>query len=101
MIDFTYPRPPTVKQRYDIKDEKTVQATGSVYRHLDDGVAIFSTAVNANIQVTMWRFMSRHPGKYRFRISGYADQSDKNFTMCLGPAMLRGTCWFRTYGCDT
>ena len=62
------PRPPTVKQRHDIKDEKTVKATGSVYRHLDDGVAIFSTAVNANIQVTMWRFMSRHPGSI---VSGF------------------------------
>ncbi len=74
------PRPPTVKQRHDIKDEQTVKATGSVYRHLDDGVAIFSTAVNANIQVTMWRFMSRHPGAYRFRISGYSYQTDDPVT---------------------
>lgn len=69
-------RPPTQKRRFDIKDETTVKATGSVYRHLDDGVAIFSTAVNANIQVTMWNFMSRDPGEYRFRISGYAYQTD-------------------------
>ncbi|MGZ0169069.1 MAG: DUF1587 domain-containing protein [Planctomycetales bacterium] len=62
------PRSRTQKQRLDIKDERTVRATGSVYRHLDDGVAIFSTSVAANIQVTLWQFMSRHPGKYRFRI---------------------------------
>ena len=73
-------RPPTVKQRHDIRDEKTVKATGSVYRHVDDGVAVFSAAVNANIQVTMWRFMSRHPGKYRFRISGYTYQTDDPVT---------------------
>ena len=70
------PRPHTVKQRHDIKDEKTVAATGSVYRYTDDGVAIFSSSVAANIQVTMWRFMSRHPGRYRFRISGYGIQTE-------------------------
>ena len=73
-------RPPTIKQRYDIKDERTVSSTGSVYRHLDDGVAIFSTAVNANIQVTMWQFMSRYPGEYRFRISGYSYQTEAPVT---------------------
>ncbi len=81
------PRPDTIKQRHDIKDEKTVKPTGSVYRHLDDGVAIFATAVNANIQVTMWRFMSRHPGKYRFRLSGYGFQTDQSvsFHVNAGP----------------
>ena len=70
------PRPRTITQRHDIKDEKTVQPTGSVYRHLDDGVAIFSSSVAANIQVTLWRFMTRQPGKYRFRIMGYGFQTD-------------------------
>jgi hypothetical protein len=70
----------TRKQRHDIRDEKTVMPTGSVYRHTDDGVAIFATAVNANIQVTLWRFMTRHPGKYRFRISAYAIQTDDPVT---------------------
>jgi transcriptional regulator NrdR family protein len=74
------PRPDTIKQRHDIRDETTVKPTGSVYRHLDDGVAIFSTAVNANIQVTLWRFNTRSPGKYRFRISGYAFQTDEPVT---------------------
>ena len=50
------PRPPMIKKRFDIKDEKSVKPTGSVYRHLDDGVAIFSSWVSANIQVTLWQF---------------------------------------------
>lgn len=81
------PRPHTVKKRFDIKDETTVKPTGSVYRHLDDGVAIFATSVAANIQVTMWRFMSRDPGKYRFRISGYGFQTDNpvSFHVKAGP----------------
>jgi len=74
------PRPRTVTQRHDIKDEKSVKPTGSVYRHLDDGVAIFSSWVSANIQVTLWRFQTRQPGKYRFRISGYGFQTDKPVT---------------------
>lgn len=74
------PRPETIKNRYDIKDEKTVKPTGSVYRHLDDGVAIFSSWVSANIQVTLWQFMTRQPGKYRFRISGYGFQTEKPVT---------------------
>lgn len=81
------PKPRTIKQRHDIRDEKTVMPTGSVYRHLDDGVAIFATAVNANIQVTLWRFNTRAPGEYRFRISGYAFQTDDpvTFHVKVGP----------------
>ena len=45
-----------IKKRFDIKDEKSVKPTGSVYRHVDDGVAIFSSWVSANIQVTLWQF---------------------------------------------
>ena len=64
------PRPRMIKKRFDIKDEKSVKPTGSVYRHLDDGVAIFSSWVSANIQVTLWQFCTHVRGKYRFRISG-------------------------------
>ena len=74
------PRPNLVKQKLSIKDERTVKPTGSVYRHLDDGVAIFSSWVSANIQVTLWNFRSRDPGTYRFRISGYAYQTTKPVT---------------------
>ncbi len=73
-------RPQTVKRRLSIKDERTVKPKGSVYRHVDDGVAIFSSWVSANIQVTLWNFRTRERGKYRFRISGYAYQTQKPVT---------------------
>lgn len=80
-------RPNTIQKRFDIKTERTVKATGSVYRHVDDGVAIFSSWVSANIQVTMWQFQTRARGKYRFRISGYGYQTDKpvTFHIMAGP----------------
>lgn len=68
-------KPWQIKKRFDIKQEGTVKATGSVYRHIDDGVAIFASWESANIRVTMWNFRSPFRGKYRFRISAYAYQS--------------------------
>lgn len=81
------PRPPSVTRRIDIKEEKSIKPKGSVYRHLDDGVAIFSSWVSANIQVTLWNFQTRHRGKYRFRLSGYGYQTDKPvaFHVMAGP----------------
>ena len=73
-------RPTLVKRRFDIREEKSVKPKGSVYRHVDDGVAIFSSWASANIQVTLWNFRSRDPGRYRFRISGYAYQTEKPVT---------------------
>jgi hypothetical protein len=70
------PKPWILKKRFDIREEKSVKATGSVYRHTDDGVAIFATWESANIRVTMWNFRSHVRGKYRFRISGYGYQSE-------------------------
>lgn len=70
------PEPWILKKRFDIRDEKSVKPTGSVYRHTDDGVAIFATWESANIRVTMWNFRSHVRGKYRFRISGYGFQSE-------------------------
>ncbi len=70
------PKPWILKKRFDIREEKTVKATGSVYRHTDDGVAIFATWESANIRVTMWNFRSHVRGTYRFRISGYGFQSE-------------------------
>ena len=80
-------KPHTIKKRFDIKDEQTVKPTGSVYRHVDDGVAIFSSWVSANIQVTLWQFQTRGRGKYRFRISGQGFQTDKpvTFHVMAGP----------------
>lgn len=70
------PKPWLLKRRYDIKEERTVKATGSVYRHVDDGVAIFAVWESANIRVTMWNFRSHARGKYKFRVSGYGYQSE-------------------------
>lgn len=70
------PKPWQLKKRFDIREEKSVKPTGSVYRHLDDGVAIFAAWESANIRVTMWNFRSHVRGKYRFRISGYGFQSE-------------------------
>ena len=74
------PKPWMIKKRFDIKDEKSVKPKGSVYRHTDDGVAIFSSWVSANIQVTLWNFYTHFRGKYRFRVSAYAFQTDKPVT---------------------
>lgn len=73
-------RPGTIQRRYDIRNEKAVAPSGSVYRHLEDGVAIFSSWVSANIQVTLWQFQTPQSGKYRFRISGYGFQTEKPVT---------------------
>jgi len=82
------PQPGTIKKRFDVKDERSVKPTGSVYRHVDDGVAIFSSWVSANIQVAMWQFQSRVRGKYRIRISSYGFQTAKpvTFHVMVGPA---------------
>jgi len=50
-------------------------------------VAIFSSWVSANIQVTLWQFQSRVRGRYRFRISGYGFQTEKPvvFHVKVGP----------------
>ncbi|HVJ80311.1 MAG TPA: DUF1592 domain-containing protein [Planctomycetia bacterium] len=76
-------RPWMIKKRFDLKNEKSVAAKGSVYRHLDDAVAIFSSWVSANIQVTLWSFYTHFAGDYRFRISAYAYQTDRPITFHL------------------
>lgn len=81
------PQPWLLKKRFDIREEKSVKPTGSVYRHVDDGVAIFAAWESANIRVTMWNFRSHVRGKYRFRISGYGFQSEGkpiNFRVTAG-----------------
>ena len=81
------PKPWMINKRFDIKDEKSVKPKGSVYRHLEDAVAIFSSWVSANIQVTLWSCYTHFRGNYRFRISAYAFQSDKPITF----HMMAGT----------
>ena len=81
------PQPWLLKKRFDLREEKSVKPTGSVYRHVDDGVAIFASWESANIRVTMWNFRSHVRGKYRFRISGYGFQSEGkpiNFRVTAG-----------------
>lgn len=82
------PEPWTIKKRLDVKDERSVKPNGSVYRHVDDGVAIFSSWVAANIQVALWQFTSPVRGKYRIRISCYGFQTSKpvTFHVMAGPA---------------
>lgn len=69
------PQPWQIKKRFDIREEKSVKPTGSVYRHTDDGVAIFSSWESANIRVTLWNFTTHFRGQYRFRISGHGYHS--------------------------
>ena len=70
------PRPWEIHKRFDIREEKSVQRTGSVYRHTEDGVAIFSAWESANIRVTLWNFTTHFRGQYHFRISGHGFQSE-------------------------
>src|SRR5262245_5166533 len=81
------PRPWTIKRRFDVKDERSVKPTGSVYRHVDDGVAIFSSWVSANIQVALWQFTAKTRGNYRIRLSSYGFQTTKpvTFHVMAGP----------------
>jgi len=65
-----------LNKRFDLRGEKSVASQGSVYRHVDDGVAIFAVWESANIRVTMWNMLTHFRGKYRVRISGYGYQSD-------------------------
>jgi mono/diheme cytochrome c family protein len=92
------PKPWMIKKRFSIKDEKSVKPTGSVYRHLDDSVAIFSSWVSANIQVTLWQFFSHFRGNYRFRISAYAYQTDKPVTFHMTAGTMKAVTEERIVG---
>ncbi len=70
------PRPWILDRRFDPKEE-AVTRRNDVYRHLDDGVAIFASDLASNIQLVFWNCLTRFPGKYRFRISAYAYQTDQ------------------------
>jgi hypothetical protein len=70
------PRPWILNRRFDPKLE-SVTRRQDVYRHLDDGVAVFASDLASNIQIVFWNCLTRFPGKYRFRISAYAYQTDR------------------------
>jgi Protein of unknown function (DUF1592)/Protein of unknown function (DUF1588)/Protein of unknown function (DUF1587)/Protein of unknown function (DUF1585)/Protein of unknown function (DUF1595)/Planctomycete cytochrome C len=91
-------KPWMIKKRFNIKDEKSVSPKGSVYRHLDDSVAIFSSWASANIQVTLWQFFSHFRGKYRFRISAYAYQTDKPVTFHMTAGTMQAVTEERIVG---
>jgi hypothetical protein len=92
------PRPWMIKKRFDIKAEKSVNPKGSVYRHLDDSVAIFSSWVSANIQVTLWQFFTHFRGDYRFKISAYAFQTDKPVTFHMTAGTMQAVTEERIVG---
>ncbi|HKB06174.1 MAG TPA: DUF1592 domain-containing protein [Gemmataceae bacterium] len=86
------PRPPLVKKRYSLKDERLVKTTTeSVYRQLDDTVVMFSSSAwNA---ITVGQFYPPDRGRYRIRISASGFQSDGKpvaYRIDAGP-MLMGT----------
>lgn len=91
-------KPWMIKKRFNIKDEKSVRPKGSVYRHLEDSVAIFSSWVSANIQVTLWQFFSHFRGNYRFRISAYAYQTDKPVTFHMTAGTMKAVTEERIVG---
>jgi mono/diheme cytochrome c family protein len=68
-------RPGGFQRRFDLRKDAGLKLKGDVYRAVDDGVAIFCSWENANVQVTLWGFRSSMPGRYRFRLSGYGFQS--------------------------
>ena len=86
------PRPPLVKKRYTLKDERLVKTTTeNVYLSRDDELVMFSASPwNA---ITVGQFYPPDRGRYRIRISASGYQSgDKPVTYRVdaGP-MLMGT----------
>lgn len=85
------PRPPLVKKRYSLKDERYVKTTTEkVFRVEGDTLFMFSSSAwNA---ITVGQFYPPDRGRYRIRISAMAVQSGKPvaFRVDAGP-MLMGT----------
>jgi hypothetical protein len=87
-----FPRPPLVKKRYSLQDERLVKTTTeSVFLPRDDSLVMFSSSPwNA---VTVGQFYPPDRGRYRIRISARAVQSDGKpvtYRIDAGP-MLMGT----------
>jgi hypothetical protein len=83
--------PPLVTKRISLKDERHVKVTTEkVFRHRDDGLVMFSSS--AWQAVTVGSFYPSDRGRYRFRVTASAVQSDKpvSFRVDAGP-MLMGT----------
>jgi hypothetical protein len=86
------PRPPTVKKRISLKDERVVKtATERVYRPLDDALVMFSSSAWNSIVVGQSYPPDR--GLFRYRISASGFQSAGKpvvYRVDAGP-MLMGT----------
>ncbi|HSQ55709.1 MAG TPA: DUF1592 domain-containing protein [Gemmata sp.] len=85
-------RPPQVKKRYSLKDERGVKvSTESVFLPREGELVMFSSSPwNA---ITVGQFYPPDRGRYRIRISAYAYQSNGksvSFRVDAGP-MLMGT----------
>ncbi|MBI3858340.1 MAG: DUF1592 domain-containing protein [Planctomycetes bacterium] len=69
------PPPPLIKKRYSLKDSHQVKTTTeSVYRKIDDTVVMFSSS--AWNSIVLYGFYPPDRGRYRFRISTSAVQSE-------------------------
>jgi hypothetical protein len=84
--------------RFDIRDEESVKPSGSVYRHLEESVAIFSSWVSANIQVTLWQFFPHFRGNYRFRVAACGYQTDKPVTFHMTAGTMKAVTEERIVG---
>ena len=86
------PQPPLVKKRVSLKEERHVKhTTEKVFRHLDNGLVMFSSSPWQAI--TLSQFYPPDRGKYRFRISAYGIQNGDQpatYRIDAGP-MLMGT----------
>ena len=86
------PQPPLFQKRLSMKEERHVKVTTEkVFRHLDNGLVMFSSSAWQGITVT--QFYPKDRGMYRFRISAYGLQSNGKpvtYRVDAGP-MLMGT----------
>lgn len=81
------PRPPLIKKRYSLKDQHQVKSTTErVFRKLGDTVVMFSSS--AWQAVHLYQFYPPDRGKYRFRISASAFQSDRPVTYRLDAGLM-------------
>ncbi len=84
------PRPPLVKNRLSLKDERVVKvSTESVFLKRDNSLVMFSSS--AWNQITVGQHYPPHRGLYRFRISVNAYQSGGKqvpFRVLAGPMLM-------------
>lgn len=83
------PRPPLVAKKLSLKDERHVKVTTEkVFRHRDDGLVMFSSS--AWQAVTVSQFYPPDRGRYRFKLTVSAVQTDKPvvFRVEAGPMLM-------------